>query len=515
MSNPYCQALGIEAPVLENLTGHPQASTSTLLLVALLERGAPMSLPEAALRFEQAGVAPREPALRSLKRCRPARPPVYRSGDLYALDPHDEELEFWTFRLGLRPPRWKVAEATPAPATPAEPSPAQDPAAPLTIEELREAWRQASLFGSWSARRVTLAVLDAHRRAMAPAEVLGFLESCAARHLVSASSAEYWQRGGPIQVDDLGRWRIAAGGQGEAALRAARATVRELLAQVRRREALGLDPALIEARKRESDQEREVHAAELARLTRVVVHGFPSGNPKAVVLVDVGTWEISTFLGPELEAAIQKLARFEVLAAVEVRGLLRALGFNPGGRRLAELGPPQKTIRLNRQGRTLRISTEMLIRSSCGISLPLGHASRLREYLKTAQIARLRRRLEADAKSLFAYYQYGRLHGAVRLRWGFLDEMIHAPWAHRDEHGLYDLMRRAHEHGRVLEVVAGSAPGWAEPWARARPCWVRQGPSGWGRELVDEEGLLIDERDIQLARIAEAPALRIVNSLKG
>ena len=512
MSNPYCQALGIEAPVLEKLTGHPQASTSTLLLVALLERGAPMSLPEAALRFEQAGVAPREPALRSLKRCQPARPPVYRNGDLYALDPHDEELELWAFRLGLRPPRWKAAEAapSPAPATPAEASPAQDPAAPLTIGELRKAWRQASLFGSWSARRVTLAVLDAHRRSMAPAEVLAFLEGCAARHLVSASSAEYWQRGGPLQIDDLGRWRIAAGGQGEAALRAARGAVRELLARVRRQEALGLDPALIEARKRESHQEREVHAAELARLSRVVVHGFPSGDPKVVALVDVGTREISTFLGPELEAALQKLRRFEVLAAVEVRGLLRALGFDPGGRRLAELGPPQKTIRLNRQGRTLRISTEILIRSSCGISSPLGQASRLREYLKTGQIARLRRRLEADAKSLFAYYQYGRLHGAVRLRWGFLDEMIHAPWAHRDDHRLYDLMRRAHGHGRVLEVVAGSAPGWAEPWARARPCWVRQGPRGWGLELVDKEGLLIDERDIQLARIAEAPALRIV-----
>ena len=424
-------------------------------------------------------------------------------------------MELWTFRLGLRPPRRKEAEASLAPETPAEVSPAQDPAAPLTIDELRKAWRQASLYGSWSARRVALAVLDAHRRDMVPAEVLGFLESCAARHLVSASSAEYWQRGGPIQVDDLGRWRIAAGGQGEAALRAARAAVRELLARLRRQEAFGLDPALGEARMREADREREVHAAELARLSRVVVHGFPPQDPKVLVLVDVGAREISTFLGPELEAALQQLARFEVLAAVEVRGLLHALGFDPGERRLAELGPPQKTIRLNRQGRTLRITTEMLILGSCGISSPLGQAGRLREYLKTGQITKLRRRLEADAKSLFAYYQYGRLHGVVRLRWGFLDEMIHAPWAHMDEHGLYDLMRRAHEQGRVLEVAAGGAPGWAEPWARARPCWVRQGARGWGRELVDKEGLLIDERDIQLARIADAPALRIVKSLKG
>jgi hypothetical protein len=29
--------------------------------------------------------------------------------------------------------------------------------------------------------------------------------------------------------------------------------------------------------------------------------------------------------------------------------LLRALAFEPGGRRLAELGPPQKTKRINKQ----------------------------------------------------------------------------------------------------------------------------------------------------------------------
>ena len=50
-----------------------------------------------------------------------------------------------------------------------------------------------------------------------------------------------------------------------------------------------------------------------------------------------------------------------------------------------------------------------------------------------------------DAKSLFALYEYGRLHGAVRLRWGFLDEMIPAAWVHRDEPTLDNLMERAHE----------------------------------------------------------------------
>jgi hypothetical protein len=516
VSNSWCQILGIEVPSLEAVIGRPVANTFALLLVALLERGAPMSLPEVALRFQQAGAAPGEAALHSLKRCRPARAPVYRNGELYGLDPHDEELEFWTLRLGLRPPRWKQLEAaTASPVAPPLPatSPAlagPDPAAQLTVEELRSAWRQATLYGGWSAQRVALAVLDAHGRPMDPVEVLQFLQSCGARHMLSASSAAYWRRGAPIQVDDQGRWAIAAEGQATWPLRSARAAVRELLERIRARRASAPDPALIEARQREWERERQAHARELAGLRRVVVHGFPARDPQAVVLVDVGTRELSTFLAPDLEAARAKLAGYPIIAAVEARGLLRAMGFDPGERRLAELGPPQKTIRLNRQGRTLKISTAMLIRSSCGISPPLGEPRKLADYLRAGPIARLRRRLEADAKALFAYYQYGRLHGAVRLRWGFLDEMIRAPWVHRDEYGLAELKREAHEQGRLLEVVAGSAPGWAEPWARLRPCWIQPDPRGWGLDLVDEQGLPVDERDIQLARLAEGPALRIV-----
>ena len=78
MSNPYCERLGIQVPVLEELVGRAETNTYSLFLVALLERGAPMSLPEAALRFERARIAPAERALQSLQRCRPRRTPVHR-----------------------------------------------------------------------------------------------------------------------------------------------------------------------------------------------------------------------------------------------------------------------------------------------------------------------------------------------------------------------------------------------------------------------------------------------------
>ena len=525
MNNPYCEALGIKVPVLEELIDHRQANTYSLMIVALLEQGGPMTLAEVAERFAEAGIAPAEWALRSLKRCQPARAPVYRDGSLYALDPYDGELDLWAFRLGLRPPKVQSltvmpprmetppapdsSSSAPSPSIPSPPAPPQayplpGPEVPLTIEELEQAWRDASLYSNWSAQRVALAVIDAHGRPMAPAEVLAFINACTTWHIFSTTVAEYWHKGAAIRVRDDGNWVIAPEDQSERALHSARSAVRALLKRIRLREAQRPDPAITEARIREMERRREAHAAELARLSRVVVHCFPAKSPKALVLVDVGAHRISTFLGPELDIARRKLARFDVIAAVEVRALLRALDFEHGKRRLAELGPPQKSKRLNKRGRTLKITTDMLIRGSCGISSPLGEKRKLQEYLRNGQTTRLRRRLEADAKSLFALYEYGRLHKAVRLRWGFLDETISAPWVHWDELGLGDLKRRAYEHDLALEVVIGSAPGWAEPWARARLCWVEKDPSGWGFVLLDEDGFPIDECDVQLARVVEA-----------
>ena len=102
-SNSYCDILGISVPSLEQATKSPDASSYSLLIALLLERGEPVTLEYAAQRFEEAGIAPRDRALASLKKCRPRRAPIYRDGEFYALDPHDDQAELWAFRLGLRP----------------------------------------------------------------------------------------------------------------------------------------------------------------------------------------------------------------------------------------------------------------------------------------------------------------------------------------------------------------------------------------------------------------------------
>lgn len=492
-TNPYCEVLGITVPSLPAVKDHREANTYGLMIVALLERGGPMTLPEVAERFARAGVAPKDDALRSLTRCRPARPPLYRDGDRYVLDPHDDELHLWAFRLGLRPPR---VSATPPPPKAAAPLPGAD--VPLTTAELDEAWREASL-SSWSSQRVALCVLDAHREAMTPAQVVAFASARTQWHPLRETDRR-WGQPSPIRVLQDGRWALEPG---HPWLPSARKAVRDRLGLVRKWAGMRPDLATIHANRRAAEERREKHGAELARLRRVVVHAFPPAAPQVVVLVDVARRALGTYSAADLPRVRERLDGYDVIAAIEVRPLLRALGYEPGPRRLAELGPPQKTIALNRRGRVLRITTAMLLWGSCGIGRHFGDEKRLHRYLKAGQTTRLRRRLEADAKALLALYQYGRLQGAVRLRWGLLHAMIQAPWVHPDETRLYGLKARAHELGVALEVVAGSAPGWKAPWARARRCRVVSGRNRWDLQLVDDSGAVVHDRDIQLARLVE------------
>jgi hypothetical protein len=71
-----------------------------------------------------------------------------------------------------------------------------------------------------------------------------------------------------------------------------------------------------------------------------------------------------------------------------------------------------------------------------------------------------------------------------------------------NEPQLYTLKEEASERGVPLEVVVGSAPGWADPWARAQPAIVMKDPRGFGTVLVNRDGFLIDQEEVQLARIS-------------
>jgi hypothetical protein len=491
-TNAYCKILGIKVPDLRVAKDARDANTYACLLVVLMERGEPVTLAQAAQRFEAAGIAPAESALASLKRCRPGRAPVYRDGDRYALDPNDHEADLWAFRLGLRPPK------VPRVVKPA-PKPVPSPDAPLTVAILDEAWRPGVANG-WSAQRIAICVLDAHRKALPPSKVIAFAHVRLGSSQLRLESAQYWRRGAPIQVTEAGLWKLDVDHD---AVLSARVVALKNLETSRRYQDRRPDPVAFAASQAEMKRKREEHRQELADMRRVLLHAFPPEKPEALVLLDVEQHSIATYIADEIPVGVGRLDDYQIIAAADVRGLLRTLNYDPRERRLVELSPPQKTRTINRSGRTLKITNSLLVQGSCGISRPFGDPKKLRAYQKAGELTKFRRRLEADAKSLFALYQYGRTQGRVRLKWGFIDEHLFAPWVHSDEMTLFEMRRKALETGRPLELVTGSAPGWEDPWARKQLVFAEQGLNRWDVLLITDDGWPVVESEVQLARICE------------
>ena len=330
---------------------------------------------------------------------------------------------------------------------------------------------------------------------MSCADVMAFVTARSRWSPMRVESVQFWRRGAVVVRED-GLWELD---RRHDVVRSMREAVRDRVSDMRRWAGVRIQsrwstPA---AHRTRAQRPRPAVGRDAAGSRAPV-----SGEPTAwLALVDVVRREVTTFVKDEMTLAIERLADYEIIGAVDVRALVRTLAVDPGERRLAELGPPQKTRRLNRRGRTLIITTALLVQGSCGISRPIGDERTMREYLRSGADTKFRRRLEVDAKSLYALYQYGRLHGCVRLRWGFLDEMLPAPWVHRNESTLYHLVKEAHERGVPLEVVAGSAPGWADPWSRVQRAYVATDAWHSPSLVVDKQGYEIPRADVQLARL--------------
>jgi hypothetical protein len=218
-----------------------------------------MTLAEAAARFAAAGVtSSANEVLAALKRCKPARAPIYRDGGSYALDPHDEEVDFWLFRLGLRPARSAPLQAVPNASAPL-PSTAQ----PLSVAALDEAWRQG-VPNSWSAQRVAVAVLDAHQSPMSSDEVIAFVSARSRWSPLRPESAQSWRSGAIVMRED----RVWELDRTHEVVRSAREAVRTCVSDTRRWAATRPDTVAMEAHRQRIERERTAHARELAAIRR-------------------------------------------------------------------------------------------------------------------------------------------------------------------------------------------------------------------------------------------------------
>ncbi len=501
-TNAYCERLGIAVPSVDDAIDRADAVYGTppkllhLMVVALLEHGGPMAVEDIATRVEDAGaVAPTGDMELSLKKAWHGLAPVIRDADgRFALDLGSSELDLLAFRLGLRPPRY-VTSPGPEPEPELVPPPDD---VPLTIAELDGALRARSVW-SLSVVRQAAAVLDGNGGRLTIEEVESVLADLTEHRSKLPTDPKRWARG-LVVLDDDGRLRLESDPPAREAMRRA---IRKLAyPELNRRRRSLHTGRVIELRRREREEQRRRDEESSASRRRAVIRVLPTkGKPHALAVLDVGARSIRTMTGGELDEAEAVLGDFDVVAGLHVRDELRRLELEPDRWRLADLKPPKKTKTLNKAGRKLTITPELLISNTTGISRPLGDPKKIGQYIETGDEGKLRRRIESDVKALFAFYSYGVLHNYVRLRWGFLDERLGVQWALPGDPSLHRILERAQKDGRAVELVTRTAPGWSDPWSRGWRVEVHE-LDPWTVWVDDgSEVIPIEKCEIQTARV--------------
>ncbi len=509
MADPWWQQVGLAAPPrLADAAQRPGAGLFDLLQIALLEHGTAMEVAEIAARLDALGVAsPRTDLAIALVKAWHGLPPVRRQLDgRLAIDVEYRWLRLVPRQLGLVPEL-----ATTAAKVADQPPVAPPPTVPISPDECT-ALLACNGLASLSDVRVVAAILEAQGSPMTLAAINAIL--------LAATGGQRRRR--PIAAERLHTWReqlvqvqlesSLSLSDNSGLLMDMRADVRArayvlLRAQERERRGVALRASL------RVTATQAVHAKATATtpLRRLVVRAYPEeGMPQALSVLDIAAHAITTVISASIPEMAALLERADLIVGLEPDRTLAALGFE---RRSVDLTRHARTRRLNRRGRTLHITTAQLISASVGISRPLYVASTMRGYLAECRETALRRRLESDVKALAAFYRYGRLHGGVRLRWGFLDESKLVEWPGSPGDSLHAIVASARAIDAPIDIVTGSAPGWTEPWSRA----VR------GRPTIDyhvlrmmtQQGIQIFERnEIQAARLCAPDLQRPTSSLE-
>jgi hypothetical protein len=492
--NPYCDKLGIAVPRVEDAAGRKGVKLLHLMAVAILERGGPMGLHEIVERLTSAGVSSATADLPlSLKKAWHGRKPIYQDpGGKFGLVLDSVELKRLLWTAGLKEPYQTTRHPPPDPVLPGD-------NAPITEEELKAATGNRGLSGL----RATAAVLDGADRPMTLGEINDVLAPLRGfRPVITADNLNSWKHTTLVALDADGRLALRRESSELVEMRrAVRKIAHPIL--IRRMREVESEKRYAEYLAREAEARPRLER-EAAAMRRAILHAAPgAGDPRAFVVLDMNARAVRTFVGDEISALPAALATFDILAGPGILDLLHALRLDPTRWRLADLNPPQKTYRLNRQGRTLAVSAGLLISGTTGISRPLGDPAKMAEYLLRGDTGKLARRLESDAKSLFAFYQFGVLHRCVRLRWGFLDDAFSVDWAMSGDPGAYELLERARKADAPVDLVLRTAPGWSDPWSRARRVKViRIEP--WRATIREGEvEFPIFRLDIQAVRLVE------------
>ncbi len=504
--NRYCRRLGIPLPDLDAAVTHPDLKLTHLLALALLEAGGPLTLEAIAERLARLALQPRLAAAglpASLRKAWHGQPPVVR-------DPVDGR--FYLDLLSHHDMGYIAYLADPlrAPAARSRPEDFRQPSdsEPLSQVEVDAAFGSRTLYAYSSIRRAA-AVLEASGGGPQSLEEIN-------RRLVAPGN-----RGAAIDERAVTLWQsdlVIVGADGMLRLNAASPDVPALRRDIRRMASARLQQQA-EAEKarawraehelvRAEEERRDMDAARRARRSLVHIVAV-DGVPRAAAVIDATAREQRLFIGEAMSELPAHLEAFDFLAGVDLRPSLRSIGLNPDRWWLAELRPTQRTLRPSDQG-SVAVSLTATVQATTGKSRIPADAEAWKPLLAGRSTTRLAARLEEEAQALFALYEYGALHGGVRIRRRPGDRLLPVAWSLAGDPDFESFVSASARHWLPVEIVVGPSADLADPWPAAASVTIVERDRDVFFVREGDEVRALDPSDIRAIRLPAGPTTPIV-----
>jgi hypothetical protein len=454
----------------------PEAfSVSDLIGLVVARHGAPLSIEEITLRLAELGVFRSASSLRKTwSRLRCLRKRV--DGKLEVIR---ESADFSEWDRLVHRVKEHLEPPEPSPAPPEPEKPPIDDTSPVDLEEVRRGL-EAGLPAPVSLRRKLALLVEASGGRLTLDRAIELLGEAGRE---PAEERVRHALGGPVYLDENESLRHV---QDHDSLVKARGLLRARLRELDEKAEHEKSWAESEARwdrdrRLEEEQKRAVYLAAKKAAIRCV---FTRKGFAAASVLDPDRREFQDYTdAAELSFRLEEC---DIVFGLDPRADFERLGVRLPGE-IVDLSPPVKTVGLNRRGRTLKVTPELIISSTLGISRPLGNRGKLREYVRKGSLAKLFRRLQSDLKALWRLYEYVCLHGLVRIHWGYFDEWRFTDWNVGGLPKLQDLLKEAKNTGEHLEIVFDTVPGWNDPWSRAtRVQVIAEIREGWDRKYLVE-----------------------------
>jgi hypothetical protein len=494
--NRYCQRLGISVPHVEDVAGRPEVTLFQLVVMALLERGGPLTVEEIAARLDRVALPERltkPDFVVAVKKAWHGQPPLVRDGDeRLALDLLSTELRHIEFVAGLRP------SAVPRPVPGDFRLPTDEE--PLSQDEVTAAFSERSL-----------EVYSSIRRAAAVLEAWGSPQTL---DDIDARLRRLTDYGGRIDATTVRAWRsdlVAVDPDGSLRLNPASSHVDALRRDIRRMAAPRLRASterkdfkvrLLERERQRVEEERDL-MAHARQSRRALLHIVPPGQPaRAAAVIDLQSREVQVFVGDDLPKLAARLEAFDFLAGVDLRISLRALGLDPERWLLAELRPSQRTFRPAERS-PVPVTLPAVVQATTGVSRVPADAPTWGRLLDPKRLHDVAGRLATEARALCRLYEYGALHGGVRARTRPGDRLLPVEWGLRGDPDVHSALDAATRASVPVDLVIGAPPDPADPWKHS----VRA-------DIADRMGqhlVIRTQGDVRLLSVDDIHAVRVTD----